>query len=154
MPVRNTYMIASKALRSSLRMRRRCWDQRLHFLPHLLTHFPRSRSCQCSFLSFVFPSFYHISPGFRISSKCLSENQGKCGRIGKKPTTRREMPRTRPWEVSEDLWERVKPLIPEPPSHAKGGRPRMEDRKAFEAIVYILRTGRQWNALPRELAAS
>src|SRR5512135_343681 len=64
------------------------------------------------------------------------------------------MPRTRPWEVSEDLWERVKPLIPEPPSHAKGGRPRIEDRKAFEAIVYMLRTGIQWNALPRELAAS
>lgn len=64
------------------------------------------------------------------------------------------MPRTRPWEVSEDLWERVKPLIPEPPSHAKGGRPRIEDRKAFEAIVYMLRTGMQWNALPRELAAS
>jgi putative transposase len=30
----------------------------------------------------------------------------------------------------------------------------MEDRKAFEAIVYVLRTGIQWNALPRELAAS
>ena len=30
----------------------------------------------------------------------------------------------------------------------------MEDRKAFEAIVYVLRTGIQWNALPRELGAS
>jgi putative transposase len=29
----------------------------------------------------------------------------------------------------------------------------MEDRKAFEAIVYVLRTGIQWNALPRELGA-
>jgi transposase len=25
------------------------------------------------------------------------------------------MQRTRPWEVSDELWERVKPLIPEPP---------------------------------------
>ena len=64
------------------------------------------------------------------------------------------MQRTRPWEVSDELWERVKPLIPEPPSHAKGGRRRIEDRTAFEAIVYVLRTGIQWNALPRELAAS
>jgi putative transposase len=64
------------------------------------------------------------------------------------------MPRTRPWEVSDELWEQVRPLIPTAPSHAKGGRPRMPDRAAFAAIVYILRTGLQWNALPRELGAS
>jgi putative transposase len=64
------------------------------------------------------------------------------------------MPRTHPWKVSDELWERVKPLIPPAPSHAKGGRPRMADRQAFEAIVYVLRTGIQWNALPRELGAS
>src|SRR2546421_13035853 len=64
------------------------------------------------------------------------------------------MARTRPWEVSEEVWEKVKPLIPAAPSHAKGGRPRMDDRRAFEAIVYVLRTGLQWNALPHELGAS
>jgi putative transposase len=30
----------------------------------------------------------------------------------------------------------------------------MQDRRAFEAIIYVLRTGIQWNALPRELGAS
>lgn len=30
----------------------------------------------------------------------------------------------------------------------------MSDRQAFAAIVYVLRTGLQWNALPRELGAS
>jgi len=30
----------------------------------------------------------------------------------------------------------------------------MDDRKAFEAIIYVLRTGIQWNALPHELGAS
>jgi putative transposase len=64
------------------------------------------------------------------------------------------MPRTRPWQVSDELWEQVEPLIPQAPSHAKGGRPRMPDRQAFEAIIYVLRTGIQWNALPRELGAS
>ena len=29
----------------------------------------------------------------------------------------------------------------------------MDDRKAFAAIVRVLRTGIQWNALPRELGA-
>ncbi|GCF11189.1 hypothetical protein KDI_47530 [Dictyobacter arantiisoli] len=64
------------------------------------------------------------------------------------------MARTHPWKVSDELWEQVEPLIPPTPSHAKGGRPRMPDRQAFAAIVYVLRTGIQWNALPRELGAS
>ncbi len=64
------------------------------------------------------------------------------------------MLRTRPWEVRDQWWEKIKPLIPPAPSHLRGGRPRMDDRKAFAAIVYVLRTGLQWNALPRELGAS
>ena len=64
------------------------------------------------------------------------------------------MPRTKPWTVSDEFWERVEPLIPPTPSHAEGGRPRISDRKAFEAMVYVLRTGIQWNALPREMGAS
>ena len=64
------------------------------------------------------------------------------------------MPRTKPWTVSDEFWERVEPLVPQAPSHARGGRPRMPDRKAFEAMIYVLRTGIQWNALPREMGAS
>ena len=64
------------------------------------------------------------------------------------------MPRTRPWEVSDELWERVRPLLPPRPAHPKGGRPAADDREMFAAIVYVLRTGIQWNALPRELGAS
>jgi putative transposase len=30
----------------------------------------------------------------------------------------------------------------------------MDDRKAFTAMIYVLRTGIQWNALPREMGAS
>lgn len=64
------------------------------------------------------------------------------------------MARTHPWEVSDALWERVEPLVPPAPSHAKGGRPRRPNRQLFAAMVYVLRTGIQWNALPRELGAS
>src|SRR2546423_7238031 len=64
------------------------------------------------------------------------------------------MPRTRPWEVSDELWERVAPLIPQRAARPKGGRPPADDRQMFAAIVYLLRTGIQWNALPRELGAS
>lgn len=64
------------------------------------------------------------------------------------------MPRTHPWKVSDALWKQVEPLIPSAPSHAKGGRPPIPDRQAFEAMVYLLRTAVQWNALPQELGAS
>jgi putative transposase len=64
------------------------------------------------------------------------------------------MPRTRPWTVDDELWKRVEPLIPPAPAHTKGGRPRRSDRQMFTAIVYVLRTGLQWNALPREMGSS
>jgi putative transposase len=64
------------------------------------------------------------------------------------------MPRTRPCKVSDQLWEQVELLIPPASSHIKGGRLRMPNRQAFEAIVYVLRTGIQWNTLLRELGGS
>jgi putative transposase len=62
--------------------------------------------------------------------------------------------RTKPWTVNDEFWEKVEPLIPPAPSRAKGGRTRMDDRKAFTAMIYVLRTGIQWNPLPREMGAS
>ncbi|GHO42250.1 hypothetical protein KSX_04130 [Ktedonospora formicarum] len=64
------------------------------------------------------------------------------------------MARTRPWEVSDALWEHVAHFIPPTPSYTKGGRPCLPDRQTFEANVYVLRTDIQWRALPRELGAS
>ena len=53
------------------------------------------------------------------------------------------MTRTKPWAVSDQFWARVEPLVPPAPSHAEGGRTRMDGRKAFAAIVSVLRTGIQ-----------
>ena len=64
------------------------------------------------------------------------------------------MARTKPWTVTDEFWEKVEPLIPPAPSRKKGGRRRMDDREAFAAMIYVLRTGIQWNALPREMGAS
>ncbi len=64
------------------------------------------------------------------------------------------MSRSRPWELSDALWERVKPLIPPRPPRPKGGRPPLSDRQMLGTILYVLRTGIQWNALPRALGAS
>jgi transposase len=61
--------------------------------------------------------------------------------------------------VSDAFWERVEPLIPQHPirpskrKYARkpgGGRKPKAPREVFEAIIYVLRTGCQWKALPRE----
>jgi putative transposase len=64
------------------------------------------------------------------------------------------VPRTRPWELSDALWARAQPLLPAPKSYPKGGRPPRSDREMLGAILYVLRTGIQWNALPRSIGAS
>lgn len=56
--------------------------------------------------------------------------------------------------MPDELWELIQPLLPAPVPRPKDGRPRMDDRKALDAIFYVLRTGCQWKALPRSLGAS
>ena len=52
------------------------------------------------------------------------------------------------WRMPDWLWERVEPLLPEPPVHPLGcHNPRVPDRDAMDAILLVLRTGMQWNAL-------
>ncbi len=60
------------------------------------------------------------------------------------------------WTVSDDLWTKVERLIPTRKRkkgrrylrRPGGGRKPMEPRRVFEAIVFVLRTGIQWKALP------
>jgi transposase len=62
------------------------------------------------------------------------------------------------WEVSDSFWERAEKLLPKKKRDPKkkykrkpgAGRKPIEPRKAFEGIVYVLRTGIQWKALPKE----
>lgn len=52
------------------------------------------------------------------------------------------------WGMPDALWERVQPLLPPRPAHPLGcHRPRVDDRRAMDAIFFVLRTGSQWNAL-------
>ena len=54
----------------------------------------------------------------------------------------------RDWRIPDALWERLQPLLPARKPHPLGGhRPRGDDRKAMDAIFFVLRTGCQWNAL-------
>ena len=70
--------------------------------------------------------------------------------------------RAQSWEVTDELWAIAAPLIPERKRLAKkkykrkagGGRKPLEPRRVFEGIVFVLRTGIQWKALPKTFGAS
>ena len=53
------------------------------------------------------------------------------------------------YQVSDALWSKIEPLLPKPVNTHRfgGGRPRADDRKCMNAILFVLRTGCQWNAL-------
>jgi transposase len=68
------------------------------------------------------------------------------------------MAKTECWEVSDAFWAKVAPLVPVPQRDARkpyqrrpgGGRKPLPARQVFAGIVYVLRTGIQWKALPKE----
>ena len=74
------------------------------------------------------------------------------------------MPRVQSWEVSDELWSRVEPLLPRRNPRAErqrrfrrrpgGGRKAISPRAIFAAIVYVLRTGCQWKALPKSFGSA
>ena len=53
------------------------------------------------------------------------------------------------YQVSDELWAKIRPLLPKHVNTHRfgGGRPRADDRKCLNGILFVLRTGCQWNAL-------
>lgn len=53
------------------------------------------------------------------------------------------------WEVPDELWERIEPLILEMDPPKETGRPRADARRIVDAVIFRIRTGCQWNQIPR-----
>ena len=58
------------------------------------------------------------------------------------------------WKLNDERWEKIAPLLPKGKIGKKGGRPRAENRKVFEGILWILRTGAPWAELPKEYVSA
>lgn len=48
-------------------------------------------------------------------------------------------------DLTDKQWEQIAPLLP-PPKHM--GRPRADDRKTLDGILWVLHTGARWKDLP------
>ncbi len=68
---------------------------------------------------------------------------------------RRRVGRVKPlkWRVSDELWEQLAPLLPDPPRRFRSpGRHRYPARACLEGILYVLFTDTPWLEVPyREL---
>lgn len=69
------------------------------------------------------------------------------------PDTTLERPLPTIWELPDELWERVEPLLARHYPPAKTGRPRADLRLVLDGIVYRMRSGCQWSQLPRRFGA-
>ena len=56
-------------------------------------------------------------------------------------------------DIPDEVWERLKVWLPAHPHSRRGGRPWNDDRRVMSGIVYRLKTGCQWDAIPREFGS-
>ena len=54
------------------------------------------------------------------------------------------------WRIPDDLWAQLQPLLPPEKPPETPGRPVVSFRQVVDGILYVLRTGCQWTALPQE----
>ena len=70
------------------------------------------------------------------------ESRGRMAEIARK--TKRY-----PSDLTDDEWERIKPLIPKPPKRSR--RPTVDLREILNAIHYMVRSAGGWRMLPHEI---
>lgn len=52
-------------------------------------------------------------------------------------------------ELTDAMWARIGPLLPETKASSKGGSRRISNRDCFEGILWVLRSGARWKDLPK-----
>jgi putative transposase len=54
------------------------------------------------------------------------------------------------WHASDELWKRVQEVLAELDPRSNYGPDRIDQRAAFDGIIFRMRSGVQWNHLPEE----
>ncbi len=54
------------------------------------------------------------------------------------------------WHTPDDLWNKVKSMLDQYDPAKHMGRHRIDQRGALDAIIFRMRSGCQWNQLPKE----
>lgn len=67
------------------------------------------------------------------------------------PTPERPLPTI--WELPDELWRRIEPILEHRYPAAPTGRPRADLRLVLDGILYRMRSGVQWNQLPERFGA-
>jgi putative transposase len=52
------------------------------------------------------------------------------------------------WEVDDALWAELQPVLAIDKPRKKPGRPRADDRRIFNGLIWLARTGAHWQAVP------
>ena len=68
--------------------------------------------------------------------------------MGKRRSEAKELPTI--WRVPDELWDEIEPILAEYDPPKKTGRKRIDARRALDAIIFRMRSGCQWNQLPKE----
>ena len=58
------------------------------------------------------------------------------------------------WELPDELWERIEPILARRYPPAETGRPRADLRLMLDASIFRMRAGCQWNQLPERFGPS
>lgn len=54
------------------------------------------------------------------------------------------------WRVPDELWARIEPILDQRDPPKRRGRKRINRRDALDTIIYRMRSGVQWNQLPKD----
>ena len=81
----------------------------------------------------------------RLSSLVIPTERGPA--MSENPPQQKPLPTI--WRVPDELWEIIEPILQEHDPPKNTGRPRVDQRAALDAIIFRMRSGVQWNRLPK-----
>src|SRR5256885_14122956 len=53
-------------------------------------------------------------------------------------------------ELTDEQWNKIEPLFPKIEPSVAGGRRRVDNRRCFQGILWVLRSGARWKDLPAQ----